>query len=71
MASALPFAEVLDAVDRLSAEEQEMLISITRRRLAEQGRKQLAADVQEARKEFTAGGCRPTTADELFREIGP
>ncbi|HEV2970858.1 MAG TPA: hypothetical protein VGY55_12880 [Pirellulales bacterium] len=69
MASALPFAEVLEAVDHLSADEQEMLIFVTRRRLAEQGRKRVTADVQEAREDFAAGSCRPTTADEIMREI--
>ena len=44
-----PFAEVLEAVDQLSTEEQETLVAIVRRRMAERGRKRLAADVQEAR----------------------
>jgi hypothetical protein len=69
MASTLPFADVLDALDHLSVEEQEMLVSITRRRLAEQGRKRVAADVAEARREFAAGGCQPIAVDELWREI--
>jgi hypothetical protein len=69
MASALPFAEVLDAIDHLSAEEQEMLISIAQRRLAERGRKQVVNDVQDARREFADGGCRPIATDDLLREI--
>ena len=38
MAQTLPFGEVLDAADRLTVDEQETLVAILRRRLAEQGR---------------------------------
>jgi hypothetical protein len=69
MSAAPPFAEVLDAADRLSPEEQETLIVILRRRLAEQGRKRLAAEVREARQEFAEGRCQPAGADDLMREI--
>jgi hypothetical protein len=64
-----PFAEVLEAVDQLSSDEQETLVAIVQRRMAERGRIQLAADVQEAQKEFAAGLCRPSTPDELMNEI--
>src|SRR4051794_38004571 len=49
MNTQLPFAEVLEAVDQLSAEEQETLVATVHRRIAERGRKRLAAEVQEAR----------------------
>lgn len=65
----MPFGEVLEAVDRLTPDEQETLAAIIHRRLAERGRKQLAEDVREARQEFAVGGCRPATADELMSEI--
>ncbi len=52
-----PFAEVLEAVDQLSSDEQETLVAIVQRRMAERGRMQLAADVQEAQGEFAAGLC--------------
>jgi hypothetical protein len=64
-----PFAEVLEAVDQLSSDEQETLVAIVQRRMTERGREQLDADVQEARREFAAGLCRPCTADELMNEI--
>jgi hypothetical protein len=46
-----PFAAVLEAVDQLSSDEQKTLVAIVQRRMAERGRKPLAADVQEARRE--------------------
>jgi hypothetical protein len=64
-----PFAEVLEAVDQLTSEEQETLVAIVLRRISERGRKRLAADVQEARREFEEGLCRPSSADELMDEI--
>lgn len=69
MTPVMPFGEVLDAADQLSPEEQQALIAILRRRLAQAGRQLLAAEVQEARQEFAAGHCRPATPDELMREI--
>jgi len=68
-ADRIPFGEVLEAVDRLTPEEQEDLVAILQRRVVEQGRKRLAEDVREARQEFTGSGCRPVTPDELMGEI--
>lgn len=63
------FADVLEAVERLSVDEQEALVEIVRRRAAEQGRKRVAAEAAEARREFEAGRSRPTTPDDLMDEI--
>lgn len=63
------FGEVLDAVDQLPPKEQETLVEIVARRIAERGRKRLLADVQEARREYETGGCPQTTVDELITKI--
>lgn len=65
----MPFGEVLDAADLLSREEQEELVAVLHRRLAEAARKRLIADVREARSDFANGRCMPTTPDDLMREI--
>jgi hypothetical protein len=65
----MPFGEVLEAADRLSPEEQEELIAILHRRLAQAARQRLAAEIQEARQEFAEGRCSLATPDELMREI--
>jgi len=67
----MPFGEVLEAVDRLTPEEQMDLAAILQHRLPERGRMQTADDIREARQEFAGGACQPTTADELMREILP
>lgn len=63
------FADVLEAVDQLSGEDQEALIEIIRRRAAELGRKRVVAETEEAQREFAEGHCRPTTPGELMDEI--
>ena len=65
----IPFGEVLDAVAGLPAEDQLALVDIVKHRLAEQARKEIVASVEEARKEFLDGQCRPTTVDQLRDEI--
>jgi len=69
MTDGMPFGEVLEAADQLSPEEQQALIAILHRRLAQAGRRLLAVEVQEARREFAEGRCKPATPDELMREI--
>lgn len=69
MEQTIPFGDVLEAIDKLSLEEQETLMDIVQRRIAQRGRKLLAAEIQEVRQEFVAGRCRPVTADELMKEI--
>ena len=69
MEQTIPFGEVLEAIDKLSWEEQETLLDIVQHRLVERGRKQLAADIQEVRTEFAAGRCQPTTVEDLMKEI--
>jgi len=63
------FGEVLEAAEKLTSDEQETLIDILNRRLANRRRSELAKDIQEAQQEFQSGGCRPATADELVNEI--
>ena len=69
MTHVMPFSEVLEAADHLSHDEQQELIAILNRRLAQAIRQRVAAEIQEARREFAEGRCLPVTADELMREI--
>jgi hypothetical protein len=69
MTPVMPFGEVLEAADHLSQDEQEQLVAILHRRLAQAARRRLAAEVGEARQEFAEGRCTPVTPDTLMREI--
>lgn len=63
-----PFSDVLDAAERLNAEEQTELVAVLSKRLAERGRKRVVESVAEARREFAAGHCRPVSTAELVQE---
>jgi hypothetical protein len=69
MNQVLPFGEVLEAADHRSQDEQEELIAILHRRLAQAARQRLTAEIQEPRQEFAEGRCLPASPDELMREI--
>jgi polyphosphate kinase len=63
------FHVVVEAADRLTEEEQETLIELLNHRLADRRRAELVRDIQEAQPEFESGALRPTTPDEIMKEI--
>jgi hypothetical protein len=67
--SSSQFNEVLEAVEKLAPEDQEALIAILERRRIAQRRADLAKDIQEARREFQAGGSMPRKPAEIMQEI--
>jgi hypothetical protein len=69
MSALTRFDEVLEAIAKLPAEDQESLIAILERRRIAQRRAALAKDVQEARQEFESGGCQPQAVADLMKEI--
>ena len=69
MSTALKFTDVVDSVEQLSTDEQEALVEIIRRRLAERRHEHLVAEVAEARAEYARGTAQPASADDLLAEI--
>ena len=69
MPTETPFAEALEAADRLSLPEQENLIEVLHHRVVERRREDLVRDISEAQAEFDAGGCEPRSVRELMAEI--
>ena len=69
MQSIHSFSEVLDAIDVLSFDEQETLLDIISKRIHEQGRKKLKADIEQARSEYSQGLCQKTSVDALMDDI--
>jgi hypothetical protein len=63
------FAEVLDSADELAPEDQESLIAVLEKRLAERRREELIAAVAFARDEFKSGHCRPATSKQILKRI--
>ena len=63
------YGQVLDSIEALPEEQQESLMDIVRKRLAERRRATLFKSVREARKEFKSGKLRPATPSEIMRKV--
>ncbi len=63
------FADILEAADKLSLEEQEALVDVLSRRAADRRREQLSREIRKARREFKEGHARPATPDDILSEI--
>jgi hypothetical protein len=69
MKKALSFAEVLDAADKLSLEEQESIVAILHRRMIELRRKEIVKEIRDAQQEYNAGKCKPCNAEDIIKDI--
>ena len=63
------FHVIVDAADRLTEEEQETLVTLLNRRLAERRRAELVRDIREGQQEFERGALRPSTPEKIVKEI--
>ena len=63
------FQEVIEAVEALPPDDQELLVEIIRKRLIEQRRARLAADIAEARNAYQCGEVRRGTVADLMEEL--
>jgi hypothetical protein len=63
------FAEIIDAASSLSVDEQQALLEIIGRRLAEQNRSQIIRDVAAGRAEFAQGNAAPSTVGQVMSEV--
>ena len=62
------FHAVVEAADRLSADEQETPIEVLNCPLADRRRAQLVVQVREAQDEYESGTLRPSTPQEIMAE---
>jgi hypothetical protein len=65
----MSFAELLEAADQLSLEEQADLVEVLRRRIAARRRDEIAEEIRDARREYAAGRCQPATPDAILKNI--
>lgn len=63
------FADLVEMIDRLPLDERESLVDVVRKRIADDGRRRVAASIRSARREHGRGRCKPATPEELLREI--
>lgn len=63
------FAEVVEHAHNLSQDEREELVRILQSGLREERRAQILADIEDARKEYESGNCRPASVEEIMQRI--
>ena len=64
------FEVVLESVETLPEEDQEILLDLIGRRLAERRRAEIAKNIAESRAEYQAGQVHRGTVEDLMAEIG-
>ncbi|XOF34575.1 MAG: hypothetical protein ACL93V_04590 [Candidatus Electrothrix sp. YB6] len=69
MNNAVSFNKVLDAVEQLPINEQESLIDLIRRRIAEYRRQEIATLVSSAQEEYNTGKLTPESPDDIMQSI--
>lgn len=65
----MSFAQTLDVIESLPVDEQEDVLEVLKRRLAEHRRVELIATVKQSRKEFASGKCKPTSVASIMRQV--
>ncbi len=63
------FQETIEVVENLPPDDQALLIEIIRRRLIQQRRTELAADIAEARNAYERGEVRRSGVANLMQEL--
>ena len=63
------YGQVLDSIEALPEEQQESLMELIQRRLAERRRQALIKCVQAARKEFKSGKLRAASPAEIMCKV--
>lgn len=63
------FAEILEAAGKLSLDDHAELIEVLRHQVAERRRDLLAEEIQQARREFEAGQCHPTSPADILKAV--
>ncbi|HLM00760.1 MAG TPA: hypothetical protein VK400_06870 [Pyrinomonadaceae bacterium] len=63
------FSDILEAVEELPIDEKEMLVDIVQNRLREDKRRRIVKSVKEAQREFEKGNLKPSSVDDIMKEI--
>ena len=63
------YRQVIDSIEALPDDQQECLVELMQKRLAERHREALVKSVGEARKEFKSGRLRPASPAEIMRKV--
>ena len=69
MKNACTLGGVLEMATKLSMDEKQECVDILRKRLVEERRIQIAAEIEAGRREFKEGKLKLTTLENLMQEI--
>lgn len=64
------FTDIVDAADRLPHDDQLALLEILRKRVAQNERREIVADVKEGRAEFLKDSLESKSVQSIMDEIG-
>lgn len=64
------FQELIETIEALPLSDQALLIDIIRKRLIQERRSELAAEIAEARNSYQRGEVRRGTVADLMEDLG-
>ena len=67
--NAITFNQLLDSINQLPLEQQEMLLEISRKRLIEMRRQEIARDAQASLRAFREGRFTAQSAEQVIQEL--
>lgn len=69
MSETLTINDLLEAITRLSIDEQGMIVEIVRNRVIEQRREEIAHNAELVRRQYSEGKLRRGTLEELEQDL--
>lgn len=63
------FQELIESVEALPLDDREILMDIINKRIIEQRREELVADLEESMQAYRKGEVRIGTVDDLLRDL--
>lgn len=63
------FQEIIESVEALPLDDREILMDIINKRIIEQRREELVADLEESMQAYRKGEVRIGTVDDLLRDL--
>ena len=69
MSETSSFQKAIETIEKLSLEEQEILIQTVQKRLSQERRKIISQEIKEVRKEVAQGQVKIGSVDQFLEEL--